>query len=105
AAASELVIVGDAVLAPRVVSKIHHPDVNEPGGARAPHDRLRDRRLHDAREQRHDVDPQRRDSYSSSRPSGGRITTRRASTSTSTTIPPTAGIKCSRPAARTIQRS
>ena len=46
AAAAELVVVGDAVLAPRVVSEIDHPDVNEPPRTRAAEDRLRDDRLH-----------------------------------------------------------
>src|SRR5947207_1237726 len=57
AAAAELVVVGDPVLAPGVVSEIHHPDVNEPARPRATEHRRVEHRLDHAREQRHDVDP------------------------------------------------
>src|SRR2546422_5880119 len=42
----------------RVVSEIHDPDVNEPPSPRATEHRRAEHRLHHAREQRHDVDPQ-----------------------------------------------
>src|SRR6202008_2434160 len=105
APAAALIVVGDAGPTPRLVSEIDHPDVTEPSRPRAAQDRLRDDRLHHPREERDDVDAHHRSPYSSSKPSGGRMTTRRASTSTSSTISGTAGIRCSRSAPRTTHRS
>ena len=80
AAAAELIVVGDAVPALRVVSEIDHPDVNEPTRPRAARASTPRRPAPTiAREERHDVDAHQRHPYRSSSPSGGRITTRRAS--------------------------
>ena len=55
AAAAERVVVGDPVLAVRIVSEVGHPDVDETARARAADHRFRQRGLHDPRKQGDDI--------------------------------------------------